>query len=468
MNQNIKKRFQVREMLNKSVFKKQKDYWDLKHEKDYLISKINKNREAIKIMEVTEIPYTFRGNKTDFFDLFDHFTRQKYENDFEEFLTANFKKNRRKNKNAKKRRNFEEMTRRQKFLKFFKIRTCNVPNIHVLYWLKLVDFNYVLFDFKWFIKWVGVKDFESQIRDFEENSYPMQGENYNEPNLEMLEFMNQTIFEENKKWEERRYGRHKSEIWAIEQELQKVKKMKIFEKLVGKSPLNQSLLEHVQYEKGIMLGNSCKSKKNKAFLQRIEEMIQNEDLQQDKVEDLVLKSKLKERWLVSEVVIKKLKRRYLKKIPGMIEQVGKLDIEMQNKENERIAKMLKKMDIVAMTTTGACKYRNQLHMVGAKIILIEEAAEILEAHIVTSLSVKTQQLILIGDHQQLKPKVNSFILGHRYGLSTSLFERFVLMGVPRVTLQQQRRMRPKISKILKLIYPNLQDHQSVRKYQPIR
>lgn len=331
-----------------------------------------------------------------------------------------------------------------------------------------MDFNYVLFDFKWFIKWVGVKDFESQIRDFEENSYPMQGENYNEPNLEMLEFMNQTIFEENKKWEERRYGRHKSEIWAIEQELQKVKKMKIFEKLVGKSPLNQSLLEHVQYEKGIMLGNSCKSKKNKAFLQRIEEMIQNEDLQQDKVEDLVLKSKLKERWLVSEVVIKKLKRRYLKKIPGMIEQVGKLDIEMQNKENERIAKMLKKMDIVAMTTTGACKYRNQLHMVGAKIILIEEAAEILEAHIVTSLSVKTQQLILIGDHQQLKPKVNSFILGHRYGLSTSLFERFVLMGVPRVTLQQQRRMRPKISKILKLIYPNLQDHQSVRKYQPIR
>ena len=39
-----------------------------------------------------------------------------------------------------------------------------------------------------------------------------------------------------------------------------------------------------------------------------------------------------------------------------------------------------------MTTTGAAKHQTQLQAVSPKIIIVEEAAEVLESHLVTSLT----------------------------------------------------------------------------------
>lgn len=55
-----------------------------------------------------------------------------------------------------------------------------------------------------------------------------------------------------------------------------------------------------------------------------------------------------------------------------------------------------------MTTTGAAKYQDVLQQVEPPIVVVEEAAEVLEAHIVTSLSKGCQQLILIGSIFRLK------------------------------------------------------------------
>jgi hypothetical protein len=41
----------------------------------------------------------------------------------------------------------------------------------------------------------------------------------------------------------------------------------------------------------------------------------------------------------------------------------------------------------------------------AGVVLVEEAGELLEAHVLTSLTSATQHLIMIGDHKQLRPKV---------------------------------------------------------------
>lgn len=56
-----------------------------------------------------------------------------------------------------------------------------------------------------------------------------------------------------------------------------------------------------------------------------------------------------------------------------------------------------------MTTTGRSKYQHLLKGTSFPIVIIEEAAEVFEAHIVTSLSNDTEHLIMIGDHEQLKP-----------------------------------------------------------------
>lgn len=55
-----------------------------------------------------------------------------------------------------------------------------------------------------------------------------------------------------------------------------------------------------------------------------------------------------------------------------------------------------------MTTTGAAKYRKILQEVKPCLVIVEEAAEVLEAHTITTLSEACQHLILIGDHQQVR------------------------------------------------------------------
>jgi superfamily I DNA and/or RNA helicase len=123
--------------------------------------------------------------------------------------------------------------------------------------------------------------------------------------------------------------------------------------------------------------------------------------------------------------------------------------------------------IVACTTTAAAKYTEDIQKASPGIILIEEAGKILDSHMLTALTPATKQFILIGDHKQLRPKVNKYSLtvekGEGYDLNLSLFERLVLADVPHVTLNKQHQMRPEISALVKsLTYPGLEDAEKTR------
>jgi len=109
-----------------------------------------------------------------------------------------------------------------------------------------------------------------------------------------------------------------------------------------------------------------------------------------------------------------------------------------------------------------CRYKNVLRRIGPRIVIVEEAAEVLEAHVVTTLSAQCQHLILIGDHQQLRPSPNVHELAERYQLKYSLFERLIINQLEHETLERQHRMRPEIADFLRIIYPALSDHHSVQ------
>lgn len=128
---------------------------------------------------------------------------------------------------------------------------------------------------------------------------------------------------------------------------------------------------------------------------------------------------------------------------------------------------LRHASVIGMTTTGAAKYRNVLQKIRPKIIVVEEAAEVLEAHIVTALSPGAQHLILIGDHKQLKPNPSVFTLAKQYNLEVSLFERMVRNGMKCHTLDTQHRMRPEIAGLMTFIYDNLKNHVSVQNFEDI-
>ena len=108
-------------------------------------------------------------------------------------------------------------------------------------------------------------------------------------------------------------------------------------------------------------------------------------------------------------------------------------------------------------------------MIDFVLVVVEEAAEVLEAHIVTSLSASCQHLILIGDHQQLRPSTTVFKLAKDYHLDVSLFERLILNGLKPCVLSVQHRMRPEVARlIVPSIYPHLENHESVLKYPNIK
>ena len=141
------------------------------------------------------------------------------------------------------------------------------------------------------------------------------------------------------------------------------------------------------------------------------------------------------------------------------------------KEREMIMiKCLKDADVIGLTTTGAAKHHPILSQIGAKIVLIEEAAEVLEAHVLATLTQHTQHLILIGDHKQLRPKTNDYILARDYKLDISLFERLVNNKFPCVTLKVQHRMRPEISKIVssEIYNGTLEDAPTTEQYCDIK
>ena len=84
--------------------------------------------------------------------------------------------------------------------------------------------------------------------------------------------------------------------------------------------------------------------------------------------------------------------------------------------------------MISCTTSGAAKYKHLLKQASAGVLLIEEAAEIMEAHVNTSLNSECKHLIMIGDHKQLRPKAKCYMLtveaNQGHDLNRSLFERF--------------------------------------------
>ena len=153
------------------------------------------------------------------------------------------------------------------------------------------------------------------------------------------------------------------------------------------------------------------------------------------------------------------------KVSNVQEYTRRIDKCQENLEkvwNKRTSSILQDKLIIGCTTTAAAIYYQDLQAASPGIVLLEEAGEILESHVLTALGPNTKHLILIGDHQQLRPKINNYALsvekGNGYDLNRSLFERLVLVGYPHSTLAKQHRMCPEISSLVRyLTYPELED-----------
>ncbi|KAG5917001.1 hypothetical protein E4U61_003126 [Claviceps capensis] len=168
------------------------------------------------------------------------------------------------------------------------------------------------------------------------------------------------------------------------------------------------------------------------------------------------RSSLVERWMTS---VREERRECLAR---NVKDTNTLQIEIDRLVNQSRCGFVRTKQVIGCTTTAAAMYPGIIKAANINCVIVEEAGEILEAHILAALSPNVEQLILIGDHKQLRPKCKNYGLsvekGDGYDLNRSMFERLILNNYPHIVLRNQHRMDPAISQLVrKLTYPDLID-----------
>ena len=143
----------------------------------------------------------------------------------------------------------------------------------------------------------------------------------------------------------------------------------------------------------------------------------------------------------------------LKELRSLAEAFATSCTVLQAEECDNQVEILQRAKVIGVTTTGMSKFRDVIGRIPIRIVILEEAAEIPEAHALASLLPTVKMFVQVGDHQQLEPKTNC----HKHSLDTrlnvSLMERLIrCKAVDYVTLTLQRRMRPEIARYIHPLY----------------
>ncbi|KAH8416451.1 hypothetical protein KR222_004478 [Zaprionus bogoriensis] len=136
----------------------------------------------------------------------------------------------------------------------------------------------------------------------------------------------------------------------------------------------------------------------------------------------------------------------LKKLQQLKDETGELSSadEKRYRSLKRGAEnqLLEAADVICCTCVGAGDIR--LSRIKFTSILIDESMQSTEPECMVPVVLGAKQLILVGDHCQLGPVVMCKKAA-RAGLSQSLFERLVVLGIRPFRLEVQYRMHPELS-----------------------
>ena len=160
----------------------------------------------------------------------------------------------------------------------------------------------------------------------------------------------------------------------------------------------------------------------------------------------------------------------------LLEEIREIDEELRTLHKEPMYEILldKKTRIIGITSSGASLYADMLATVKPGVVIVEEAGELLEALVLAGTHKSAKHMVLIGDHKQLRPKIEnhklSVVSGNGHDLDYSLFERLVRGGLQHSTLLEQHRMHPEIAAlIMELgIYPGLINYPQTDNRERIR
>ncbi|KAJ1513600.1 ATP-dependent helicase NAM7 [Coelomomyces lativittatus] len=136
----------------------------------------------------------------------------------------------------------------------------------------------------------------------------------------------------------------------------------------------------------------------------------------------------------------------LSKLEQLKQELGELSAADQKKyislQKQVEREILKHADVITCTCVGAGDGR--LKGLRFLSVLVDESTQATEPECLIPLVKGAKQVVLVGDHQQLGPVVMNKKAAQA-GLTQSLFERLVLLGLRPLRLQVQYRMHPCLS-----------------------
>ncbi|KAK0624972.1 hypothetical protein B0T17DRAFT_639113 [Bombardia bombarda] len=183
----------------------------------------------------------------------------------------------------------------------------------------------------------------------------------------------------------------------------------------------------------------------------------------------------RERWVLADDWLARVTESQSARLSGFIDEAKKRRQTINNVHAEVDRRAVEQAHVVGVTTTGLARNISMLRRVEPKVIICEEAAEVMEAHLISAMMPGVEHFIQIGDHRQLRPRIQNYLqfsmetkTGEFYQLDRSQFERRAvgepaLPPLPVAQLTVQFRMRPEISRLIRGIYPDLEDHETVKK-----
>lgn len=163
----------------------------------------------------------------------------------------------------------------------------------------------------------------------------------------------------------------------------------------------------------------------------------------------------------------------ISRLSTIVSEAAETQARLSNIHDEANRRVLQGADVIGVTTSGLAKRISVLQHVTCKVMICEEAGEVMEPHMLSALLPTVEHCIQIGDHEQLRPSINNFKelsleskQGSLHKLDRSQFERLSVgeRGRPLMPVAQldvQRRMRPEFSMLVReTLYPQLKDHPS--------
>jgi len=119
--------------------------------------------------------------------------------------------------------------------------------------------------------------------------------------------------------------------------------------------------------------------------------------------------------------------------------------------------VLGKAALVGITAPALGKLASLVGALEPDVVLVDDASEVLESHVLVSLAPTTRHLILVGDGAVPRPGTPSHRLGRQFRLEASMFGRLLARGVQHAALTTQRRSPPHLSHLLASLYPPPRD-----------